>query len=167
MATTSRPHHPMVTASLALQLLESAPQRVGSTERSSPTAAFNTSSDLSASAIVTQRKIASLQRALTETPSAASLSYATKASLVSLVSASNNPTSATASAPASTPSSDDSSLGSWNETEDDEDDEDDEDRGRLGAAAMFLSRLSREESTLHHEEASHGGIRRQAFFDER
>lgn len=166
MATTSRPRRPMVTASLALQLLESAAQGMRTTSSSS--------SDLSTPTAVTQRNIASLQRALRETTAAASPpahdpSYATKASFVSLMNASSNPTAETVSAAASTASSDDSSLGSWDETEDEEDEED-QGRGRLGAAATTLSRLSREESLPHcyeEEEVAYGaGIRRQ-FFDER
>lgn len=79
----------------------------------------------------------------------------------------NNRTSEKVSTAASTSSSDDYSLGSWDETEDDED-EDDDDRGRLGAAATTLSRLSREESVPHDETVAYGaGIRRQGFYDER
>lgn len=174
MATTS-PRRPMVTAHLTLELLESAARRgAHSTECSSCATAFNSSSDLSTPSAVTQRKIASLQRALLETTAAASPpthdpSDVTKVSLASLMKASNNPTSETVGAAASTSSSDDYSLGSWDETEDDDDydDEEDDDRGRLGAAATSVSRLSREDSVPHDEEVAYGqGIRRQGFFED-
>eukprot|EP00903_Cladosiphon_okamuranus_P017088 g15746.t1 len=177
MAATARPRRPMLTASLALQLLESAAQGIGNTDCSSPSATFNSSgrsSESSTSTAVTQRKIESLQRALCEATAAASppahgpSPYATDSSLISLMNASRNDhTAEPVRAAVSTSSSDDYSLGSWDETEVDED-EDELDRGRLGAAATALSRLSRDESLQYHEEevAYGAGIRRQ-FSDER
>ncbi len=155
---------PMVTAGLALQLLQSSQQLRGSEDHMLPPSA------------AVETKIASLQRALRETtasvpPSKGYLS-APSPSFGALRISGSNPSASTVSvgAAASTSTSDDSSAASWEEEEEEEEEgeegeeEEEEDRCRLGATVRDLSRLSLDDESLSKKESG-SGMRRQASYD--